>query len=129
MCFFDYNERNHNNEDFEQLSKNNNKVSFNEISSTMADENQKKDFIFVLKQLAKKRSKQLAKILIVPTAYCLKGEPKFLIFNEKVYGLIFNVNNYVYLGPNTHISQKTRQFINKQSSSSVQKPETLFQRL
>ena len=67
-----------------EMSRNNHKVSFNERSSTIGDDNENNDFIFILKQLAKKKCKQLSKILIIPTAHFVNGEPKLLMFNEKV---------------------------------------------
>lgn len=51
---------------------------------TNDNENEEKDFVFILKQLAAKKSKQLLKIFIAPTTLFINGDPKFLLFNEKV---------------------------------------------
>ena len=55
---------------------------------TVENENDDIDFVFILKQLAAKKSKQLLKMLISPTTLFSNGEPKFLIYNEKVSQII-----------------------------------------
>ena len=65
---------------------------------TNDNDNEEKDFVFILKQLSAKKSKQLLKIFIVPTTLFVNGDPKFLLYNEKVLiNLIIISINFKYL--------------------------------